>query len=349
MPQISDIVDVQIELVGSSVSQASFAIPLILGDSTVLTGRTERYSSLTAMTDDGWAGTEDEYKIAEKVFAQSIRPQYVVVGKKVAPDTDYADTLDVVLNERSDWYGILCENHTEPEVLAIAAWAEANKKIYATSSADTEIKDTTLSVDTGSIAKQLQVLGYQRTLLFYSATAATEWIEAAFLGKLLPKTVGSYTGKFKTLAGITVDSLTDSEFANILEKEANAYASIGGVSMTANGVMVAGAPYFFDTVVIIDWTKARISERVFGVFTSVDKIPYTDAGVASVEGEIKAVLKQGVANGAFADDPAPTTSVPRVADVSAVDKANRHLPDMKFTAYLAGAIHSVRIDGVLIV
>lgn len=349
MPQVSDIVEVVIVLQASAVARATFAIPLILGDSTILSGRTAKYSSLSAMTSDGWTGAEPEYKIAAKVFGQNPHPSYVIVGKKVAPDTGYDDTLDVVLNERSDWYAVLCESHVEADVLDIAAWVSANARIFITSSSDTEIKDTTLSADTGSIAKQLKTAGYDRVCLFYSATADTEFIEGAFAGVVLPKTPGSYTGKFKSLTGITADTLTDTEFANILEKCSNSYCEIGGVNMVANGTMSKNAGTFFDLIVFVDWMQARISERVFSVFVNADKIPYTDAGAATVEAEVKAVLKEGVANGGLADDPAPTTSVPKVADISSVDKANRHLPDVKFEGTLAGAIHSTKISGVVVV
>lgn len=348
MPNISEIVEVQIVLQAAAVAQANFGTPLILGDSSVLSGRTAKYSSLSAMTSDGWAGTEPEYIMASKVFSQNPHPVAVVVGKKVAPDAHYSDTLDVVLNARSDWYAILCETRDETEVLGISAWAEANARVFVTSTDDSEVASTTLSDDTGSIAKLLHAAGYSRTMLFYSGSSVSEYIEAAVVGILLPKTPGSYTAKFKTLAGITADALTDSQYSNILEKCTNAYTTIGGVAMVANGTMTKNAVTFFDIMVFADWIKAKIEERVFGVFSTLDKVPYTDAGVAAVESQVKAVLNQGIANGGIAADPAPTTSVPRVADVAPADKAGRHLPDIRFEATLAGAIHSTKISGVLI-
>ena len=62
---------------------------------------------------------------------------------------------------------------------------------------------------------------------------------------------------------------------------------------------------------------------------------------------MKASLRAAVNQGILAADPAPTVTVPKVADVSAADKTARLLPDMKFTGTLAGAIHKVTITGVV--
>ena len=41
------------------------------------------------------------------------------------------------------------------------------------------------------------------------------------------------------------------------------------------------------------------------------------------------------------------TEAPLASDVTTNDKALRYLQGMKFTAWLAGAIHNVKIEGVL--
>jgi hypothetical protein len=77
------------------------------------------------------------------------------------------------------------------------------------------------------------------------------------------------------------------------------------------------------------------------------KIPFTDAGIAIVENEIRAVLNQGVQNGFLAANPAPIVRVPLASEVSTNDKANRILPDIYFEGTLAGAVHGVTIQGVV--
>lgn len=73
----------------------------------------------------------------------------------------------------------------------------------------------------------------------------------------------------------------------------------------------------------------------------------TDSGIASIKNVLKAQLQQGVDRGVLASDPAPVVTAPRAADVSPVDKANRLLPDVKFQATIAGAVHAVQIRGIV--
>lgn len=87
-----------------------------------------------------------------------------------------------------------------------------------------------------------------------------------------------------------------------------------------------------------------------------EKLPYTDAGIALVEGVLNKVLKLGQDRGGITpteyDDDGNrnlgyTITVPKAANISANKKAQRVLDDVKFTARLAGAIHAVNINGSL--
>ena len=81
-------------------------------------------------------------------------------------------------------------------------------------------------------------------------------------------------------------------------------------------------------------TNPRFTATQFALFTSLIKVPFTDAGIALVETAVRGVLQEGVAVGLLSPDPAPAVTVPKAADVSAEDKAARLLPDVKFTATL---------------
>jgi hypothetical protein len=96
-----------------------------------------------------------------------------------------------------------------------------------------------------------------------------------------------------------------------------------------------------------DWLAARIQERVYTLLLNNDKLPYTDAGIQAVRGEILAQLDQGIARDFIAADPKPTCTVPLASAVSAADKGTRTLNDVTFRATLAGAIHKVAIEGEL--
>jgi hypothetical protein len=270
-----------------------------------------------------------------------------------AEDWDDALTAIKIYNSTS-WYGIVAVTRDEGDVADIAAWAEANEKLYITASADTEVVSTTLSGDTGSIAKVLNALGYARTSLIYHPDAATTYPDAGFMGRILPLEPGSYTAMFKNLAGISVVSMTTDQENNAREKFVNIYEEIGGKSITRDGVVV-GEEYI-DVIISIDWLDARMTEDVYQLLTSQLKVPFTDAGISAVDSVVKKRLQIAQNRGMIS----PTaydennvqiggfvTSVPKLADISSVDRAARHLNGVTFTAWLAGAIHAVVINGVV--
>lgn len=260
------------------------------------------------------------------------------------PDT-MAEDLQAVKDENDTWYGLMLTSHVAQDVLDAAAWIETERKIFGTSSNDSDIKDVAPASDTTTIAAQLKALNYARTFGFYSANADTQYPEAGAFGKFLPQDPGSYTVKFKTMSAVSVDDLTDTQSGNVKGKNFNTYEEVGGVNIIAEGIVCENE--FIDVIVFVDWLQARMTERIYSLLVNSQKVPYTDAGITAVESEVKAQLSQGITVGGLAADPAPVTSVPRVADIDSTDRANRFLPDVEFTATLAGAIHSLEVQGVV--
>ena len=77
------------------------------------------------------------------------------------------------------------------------------------------------------------------------------------------------------------------------------------------------------------------------------KVPYDDDGITAVQSVIMARLKTGISTGGLAPVPPPVVSVPLAANVSQVDKQNRTLRGITFTATLTGAIDLVIVVGTL--
>lgn len=178
--------------------------------------------------------------------------------------------------------------------------------------------------------------------------------DAAWEGRVLPLDPGSETWAFKTLAGVTVDTLTDSEQNFLDGKNGNYYIQVAGINITKNGKMAGGE--FIDVVRFRDWLQARIEEDVFAILANSDKVPYTDGGIAIIESALRKVLREGQQVGGIIPDfvnssnvlvPGFTVTVPSAADISDSDKATRTLRDVEFTAQLAGAIHAVEIFGTI--
>jgi hypothetical protein len=97
-------------------------------------------------------------------------------------------------------------------------------------------------------------------------------------------------------------------------------------------------------IIFCFWLKARIQEGIWFQQINSKKIGYTSKGAAVIEGEIRRVLAEGIQVGGLADSPAPVVSVPNVLNISPAVRATRVLPDVTFTARLAGAI--MYVDGI---
>lgn len=255
----------------------------------------------------------------------------------------YTQALAKIVQESDDWYALAIESRTDANILLVAAWIETQKKLFAIASSDTDI----LGSGSADIAAQLEALNYDRTITIFNADAATIFPEFAWFGKMLPTDPGSATWMFKTLTGIVATVLTSGQRTYALAKNCNIYHEVGGVDMTEEGKVASGE--YIDVIRGIDWLQARMMEKIFGHLVNSPKISFTDAGIAVVEADVRAILDLGIAKGLIALTPAYTVTVPLAADVSSANKIARNLPDVTWEATLAGAIHHVTIAGRVIV
>jgi len=266
----------------------------------------------------------------------------------------YTTALNAILLEQPDWYGVCAETQTIEKQELIADWVESNKKFFFCGSGDSNIAAQASGTDTTSIAYYADSNNLTKTAVFYSTLAATEGIEAAVAGRILPLNPGEYTVKFKTLAAITVNALTDTYSTNVRAKNANSYESVGGVDILAEGTVGSGE--FIDVIIFIDWLYARLQENVFAALTKAKKVPYTNSGINAIASAMEEPLATGLARGGISPKEFTSEGVqiggyvitaPSLSSVPSADKSSRSLNDMKFTAWLAGAIHFVRIDGTV--
>ena len=279
------------------------------------------------------------------VSAEIMSYQKGLIVLPLVASNPVADDLTAINDANNTWYALITTSRDIPTVKAIASWVEARTKLFGTASSDPAIINVQAGTDVTSIAAFFNQLGYVRTFVMYHQDADFDYPEAAWFGRVLPLEPGSETWKFKTLNSISYSNLTTTQQNNVLAKKANIYVYVGGVGITENGTVAQGE--YIDIVRGIDWLTARIQEYVFSVLVNNPKIPYTDAGIAIIESEVKRVLQIGVNNNLLASDPVPTTSVPKASSVPSVDKANRILKNVRFQATLAGAIHAVEIRGIV--
>ncbi len=198
------------------------------------------------------------------------------------------------------------------------------------------------------------------------ADAVNAYPEASFLGEMLTVDFDgratTKTGKFKALPGITASPLTQNQFDALIGDGAaaarygNAYVSIAGTDMVAEGTMASGE--FFDVMHGIDWLLAEIQFRVFAKLATLPKVPYTDSGMEILIAQVRDALVQGQLNGLIApDEPDGSGGIirgfdvtaPSVFTVSPANRAARIAPPITFTARIAGAVHFLTVNGTVTV
>lgn len=263
------------------------------------------------------------------------------------PDPGIATDLAALQTADSDWYGLALDSNSKAEIAAAATWVEANKKLFPTASSDSDCVDSGVSTDAMSVN---EAAGNVRTAVIYNGNDTMGYSGAGWMGGRFPFQPGSYTWAYKQIAGAAPDALTGGQMTAIENKSGNTYTTMAGVPITLFGL--TGGGEYIDVTQFIDWLRSEIQIRVFTRLATLPKIPYTDLGVDLVISEVLGALKAGVKAGGLDpgnddDIPAPAASAPKVSEISTTDRAGRHLPDVKFSGRLAGAIHTMDINGTL--
>lgn len=261
------------------------------------------------------------------------------------PDAGIATELNALELVDSDWYGLLIDSDAPAEILAGSAWIEANKRVFCAQTADSACFDGGSTTD---VLYLLKAAGYARTLCEYVPGIGFTQLAAGHLGFGL--TVDLDSGESaswfgKTLRGVTSYVLTPTQRAAVLAKNGGLYMVTAGIAITEQGKSASGE--WMDVTQGVDWLRARMQTRCFRAIIARPKLPYTDGGIAVIQSEADAQLQAGVRAQFLVGDPKPLVWVPKAADVSSADKTARVLRGVRFTATLAGAIHSLVIQGTI--
>lgn len=283
-------------------------------------------------------------------FTVDTNAQMVVTLVEQAASLDVAENMQLISDEDDDWYGVICSDRTDDTVLAMAAWAEGQTKLYGVGLSANAVKTAASDKD---IASQLMQKNYMRTQWWYHADP-NEFLEAAIMARCFSVNPGGETWANKRLNGVTTDDLTQTDIKAITAKNGNCFVAVRNISVTQNGKVAGGE--WIDVIRFRDWLKEEMQTDLFTMLINRDKLPFTDQGIALVENTMNKVLALGQKRGGIApteyDDDGNenlgyTISVPLASSISANNKAQRVLQDCKFTARLAGAIHVIEIYGNL--
>ncbi len=254
------------------------------------------------------------------------------------PDVDLTAAIAV----DNDWYGLAIEDFDANNIANVAVWTEANKKIFVA-----QTTDYSALVDTeGGITDVLADAAYTRTYIQYTGTPAQYGV-LGLLAQRLTADPGSDTWAYKTVAGLTADSLTPTQLTNLDTENANYYINVAGVNVALFGRASSGL--FVDITRGIDALAADIQTRIYNLLISNPKVPFTQAGISQVGGQVRAALQAAVATGFLSGEDGfqPSVSLPLVGNANPIDKKARVLKGVNFVAYAAGAVHQVRIVGTV--
>ena len=250
---IEDIVDVQITLGDRPIAQSNFSTPLILtADAPFAPDRVLTVTSLDDMTSAGFVDGDAAYEMVALILGGGSPPREVIIGNvDVTGLETYTEALAAIEAETTDWFFILADTHTASEQEAIAQYAEAERKMYITSSASADIPAGTV----GNLLETLKDLQYNNTMLWPHADADTVWPEGAVVGAMAGLVPGSSTLHGKTLPGVPTNRWTRTQGNYIKDNNGFQYVQIAGVGFALDGKMVSGR--FFDVTRGALYTEAR--------------------------------------------------------------------------------------------
>ncbi len=331
------------------LTQAGFGKPLILGDTEVIDGAKDTYKEYTELSGVAadYGEATNEYKAAQAIFSQEPRPETIAilnVTRAAEPiPADLTDALNTLVTSDNDWYFLILTSRVSADIQAVGGWVDANGKLFGISmgSSDESILVAAITtVAANLVSDRCFMLAHQDP---------TKFPDSAWVGKMAPKEPGSATWKFKSLVGIPDGGYNTTDIAALHAGNVNTYVKKHGLLQTTDGKTTAGS--YIDITRSKDWIKARMQEAVMAVLVNNEKVSYDNSGITLIVDAVKSVLKSAVTQGIIARDDDGngifTITSPKRADIPVADRASRKLPDIKWDATIAGAVHAVEIDGVV--
>lgn len=238
----------------------------------------------------------------------------------------------------------LTEIPLQDTVIEVSTWTETQRKIffYTTSEADTLTQSADPPTD---LAGKIEALNRDRTVIIYHPDAQTQhrYLSNAWIGRLLPFDPGTVNWSFQQLSGVPSYEISSSQRGFALGKNVNIFTETAGIDHTEFGTLMSGE--YIDIIHGLDWLEARLGENIFETLINEERIPYSNEGLSVIEGLIKQILDEAVGRQFILTD--YTVTVPLLSAIPNADKIARNLPDVTFTATLAGAINTITINGVV--
>lgn len=364
MNSINDIVDVAISIESPVASGESFSKMLLVVSAATNAGTyvmpdVLKITSAKDLLDYGYVETDYAYCAAAIVFDQNPGPsELFVTARKKETDSEGEPTatneaISVTLDRAAagaSWYGfVLIGYDLSADLLAAAAWAKTNVKLfgYAISSTtnpmDISQNDNVFAVYTDNYNTSAGVFG------------DNAFIAAAMMAKCFSYDPGTETWAMKTLADIEPSALTDAQIRALKNANISFYRDAADRYITQGGMVGSGE--WIDIIRFRDYLVDKIQLAALDCLRGGSKIPFNDAGITILKNVIEGALAEEQVKGGIDDDvfdnegnvdPGYSVTVPRASSISKLDKKSRILRNVVFTARISNAIHHVIIRGTLV-
>lgn len=291
----------------------------------------KEYANIDAVEED-YADDSKVYKEADSYFAQKNASDHVAI-------LSYPNgKLDVAL--KNFWYNnwtfaVFSDKPVTDDILDASNIFEANKDHFLIYQSN-DIKDFE------ELKGQDYTIGLKHD--------PTEPMDAALVGSTGSLPVGSVVWKFRELTGITPESLTTTEYAEINKNHAIAYVEVNGVGETTEGWSLSGE--YIDNLHGDIWIKNNMQSKLESLLQDSGKIPYDQKGINLVRSVVTEVLSKAWEQGIIMTDEASGKGAYKVdaasrASQSAQDISARKYNGISFSYHRAGAIHSIKINGTI--
>lgn len=258
------------------------------------------------------------------------------------PTTALTSALNAVVAEDNAWYELKTLFAGAQYVAACAAWTETHGKLFSPVSHDTDIPTVADASATDS-AHAAKGLSYKRTFIGFHPRA-WEFADAAKSSYWLPVDPGKDNWRMKSYTGVTVEPYTPTEITNMLDKRVWFYVALNPTLFVDFGDGKTAGGYFIDDVRGLDWWSINLQADGVEAIAANNRIPYTQAGAERIANIVRRRNTLGIQQGVIANDPAPTVTVPTVAEIDAAVKRTRNLPGVKVSFTTAGGINGFTVE-----
>lgn len=362
---LDDIVKCDIEIANPGSNDATFDSILLVVPAPETAGvsqltKTTAISRADELLDYGYTVEDSAYLAASVAFSQSPSPGdvYITVRKSSVPtDSTEAvyENIQTTLaraSKEASFYGIhITEFKDSADVQAAVSWTETQEKIFGFEYTDINncpVKNFSYYRSFGKFSGLAD--GYDED----EQPAENQYAALAIMAKCFGYQPGSETWNLKEEATIVPSKLTSDQKKTLEANNMNVNLRYASCNCNMGGKMLSGE--WIDVIRFRDWLKNRMQFLVFGVLKANPKVPFEDSGIGAIQGAMEKALSEGQTYGGIAqtsfdaDDneiPGYVTTVPLASDLTEDQRKSRKLPNCRWTARLAGAIHLVEIDGTL--